>query len=126
MRDDPRTDKENHLFKAESNDRFLNSFDLYSGDFLDWAVVVIFYTALHYVDAYLATRGYVEITGGHRGRNLLVSQHLEPIESAYMNLYWAGRNARYIPDYKPSLGKVITYKRHSLQEIKRYVLSILK
>lgn len=123
---DNASDLKDHLEKAESNQRFLNSFDLYRTGFLDWAIVAIFYTALHYVDAYLASKGHVEIAGGHQERNSLVREQLSSIESQYMTLYWASRNARYIPDFRPTSGKVIKYKRYFLLEIKSYIMSLLK
>ncbi len=44
-----------HLGKVKSNERFLFDHRLAESEFLDWAVTVISYTALHYVDALLAS-----------------------------------------------------------------------
>ena len=43
-----------HLQKAHDNEKFLHEHSLIQTAFLDWAVTVISYTALHYVDALLA------------------------------------------------------------------------
>lgn len=48
--------KAEHLARAEANARF-SGIHASNGPFLDWAVTALFYSALHYVDAYLATLG---------------------------------------------------------------------
>jgi len=47
--------KMEHLRKAEYNERFYESFDLATTQYLDWVVNGIFYSALHYIESYLAT-----------------------------------------------------------------------
>jgi uncharacterized protein (UPF0332 family) len=49
--------KDDHLQKARHNEAFFDSFELRSTPYLDWVVTGIFYAALHYVDAFLATQG---------------------------------------------------------------------
>ncbi len=51
----PMGTKEGHLAKARSNEESLASLNLDNSRFLDWAITVMFYAALHYVDAFLAT-----------------------------------------------------------------------
>ncbi len=119
---DPITDKRLHLFRAESNSEFLNSFDLERAQHIDWALVAIFYTALHYVDSFLSVNGHVEIKGGHLKRNDLVHEKLNAIAELYMQLYWSGRSARYDVNYMPSLQYVKTCKNTILPQIKDYIL----
>ena len=49
--------KDEHLQKARHNEDFFESFDLISTPYLDWVITAIFYTSLHYLDAFLATQG---------------------------------------------------------------------
>ena len=123
---DPITDKTLHLLRAESNSEFLNSFNLEHTQRIDWALVVTFYTALHYIDAFLSINGHVEIKGGHSKRNDLVDEKLNPIAELYMQLYWGGRNARYEVNYMPSLLYVKTCKDSILPQIKGYIIPRLK
>ena len=59
----------------------------------DWIVTLVFYKALHAVDAYLAT---LEIhPKGHVTRNRSVRRYIEDIFSQYFALYDASREARY-------------------------------
>lgn len=43
-----------HFSKGDHNEKFFNSFDLDKTTFRDWVVVGIFYTAIHYYEAYFA------------------------------------------------------------------------
>lgn len=47
----PTTDE--HIIKAEHNKKFLNTLDLETTEFTDWYVIILFYIAIHYIDAYL-------------------------------------------------------------------------
>lgn len=62
-------------------------------DFPDWVSVVAFYSALHYVEAYLAMMGIHRIH--HEERNRDVSMLMQDIENEYLNLYDLSRNSRY-------------------------------
>jgi hypothetical protein len=44
-----------HLHRAEHNEESYLSFDLITTPYLDWVVNGIFYSALHYIESYLAT-----------------------------------------------------------------------
>ncbi len=43
-----------HITKAERNENFYKNSSLASSKFNDWAATVLFYAAMHYVDAVLA------------------------------------------------------------------------
>ena len=72
----------------------------------DWAITVLFYSILHFVDAYLLQRHGI-VPRGHTatrdrrtgqqipGRNDYVRRHLPQIALAYQFLYSASRRARY-------------------------------
>lgn len=77
--------------------------------YTDWAVVALFYSALHLVDAFLDgehdlpkderhprkhSASAAEGNGG-RGRNQLVQSLLKPVRKEYRSLEEASRRARY-------------------------------
>lgn len=82
--------------KATYNERFLDTFDVDSTPYLDWAVIVAFYIAVHYVDAFLAHKGYEDI-GDHRTRDNLVIliSNLKAVRDSYFQLKDDRRDARY-------------------------------
>jgi len=82
-----------HLAQANRNLRILEQFNFTTCDYLDWLVVIAFYTALHWVDAFLATLGLHP--DNHRARNFEVRTHLPAIHAHYMRLYLVSRDARY-------------------------------
>jgi hypothetical protein len=49
--------KEDHIAKAEGNSTLALSMTLESQPKIDWALVILFYAEMHYVEAYLATVG---------------------------------------------------------------------
>jgi len=83
-----------HLQKADRNRDFvikclLSLVEIYP----DWVSVVAFYSALHYVDAFLAIHGLH--WDNHQERNRDVSLLMPEIQNEYLNLYDLGRNSRY-------------------------------
>jgi len=87
-----------HREKAVSNEEFAE-FVLSSGDYLDWVVTGIFYSALHYVDGYLATfnihpRSHSD-TSFATGRDTYVNRHLRQIYLSYRDLKQDSIEARY-------------------------------
>lgn len=59
-----------HLRKGEYNEEFYLSFDLDSTPYLDWVVNGVFYSALHYIESYLAIQGKHPITHGIRNADI--------------------------------------------------------
>ncbi len=49
--------EEAHARQARHNRDYLETFDLKTTPFLDWAVTVTFYTALHAIERYFARKG---------------------------------------------------------------------
>lgn len=84
--------RQEHLAKAESNQRL--AIALRSGPHVDWSITVMFYAALHLVEAALAP--YVH-SSSHADRNLNVQQHphLSVIYPHYRELYRRSLDARY-------------------------------
>lgn len=88
--------QQEHLDKAAHNERFLDTFDVDSTPYLDWVVIVAFYIAVHYVDAYLALRGYEHI-GDHktRGNLVILDSDLRAVADPYFQLKDDSEGARY-------------------------------
>ena len=84
---------EEHCAKAKHDERFVAA--LAATTFPDWRATGVFYAALHYVDAFLATRGIHP--PDHRARDSYVG--LEPqlvaIYAAYRRLKRDSEDARY-------------------------------
>ena|SRR5437899_7371400 len=101
-----------HLAQARQNH------DLYQqlkreGKHLDWAVTVLFYTALHLIQAYLvelAATGF-DIPKDHEDRDRYVRRKLTPIFSDYSLLQTRSNWARYQPNKpKPTVDLVQEYQ----------------
>jgi hypothetical protein len=95
-----------HLQQARRNEGLAQRLGIPPFRTYDWAMTVLFYSILHFVDAYLLQRQGIVPKGhiaardrrtGQRlpGRNDYVKQHLPQIAPAYQFLYSASRRARY-------------------------------
>jgi len=90
-----------HISKAKRNERFYRKYDLHTSTFNEWAVIVLFYASMHYVDAVLSqdTSLSEELRDpeDHYTRKRAVSQcrNLVPIVVDYLTLYDRSRDARY-------------------------------
>jgi hypothetical protein len=85
-----------HVQRAQDNEDFYrNRVDLRVDVDRAWAVAVLFYAALHWVDAYLAALGHHP--GDHLVRNGFVARDstLRPIARHYLQLYNRSIDARY-------------------------------
>ncbi|MGH7427813.1 MAG: hypothetical protein ACREJ4_05585 [Candidatus Methylomirabilaceae bacterium] len=87
-------DRADHILQAQHNERFFQTID--KVEFSDWAMTTIFYAALHYIDAFLATIGLVD-PGGHSVRDdqFHRTSELQPIARNYFRLKNRSKNARY-------------------------------
>ena len=93
-----------HLQQARRNEGLAQRLGIPPLRTYDWAITVLFYCILHFVDAYLLDRHNIT-PGGHTatwkkgqrlpGRNDDVKQYLPQIYSEYRRLYDASRWARY-------------------------------
>lgn len=86
----------NHLAQADHNRRFWSSFDLNSTPFVDWVVAGIFYEGVHWVEAFLSTRG--EHSYDHKERLAAMKRNgteMGPITADLEILKHESENARY-------------------------------
>ncbi len=84
-----------HRHQAEHNKQFLEWLDLDVTEYLDWAVTVIFYTALHFVEWLLATKGLHSDTHDNRHQAMGRVSELRPIYPDYRELETQSRRSRY-------------------------------
>lgn len=90
-----------HVRKAERNEQFYQTHNLSTSDFNEWAIVVLFYVSMHYVDAVLyedtSLPPNMRNPKDHKLRNIAVSQclALNQIAPIYSNLRDRCWEARY-------------------------------
>lgn len=86
---------EEHLRKANGNEAFADSIKASSQSEIDWKLIVLFYAAMHYVEAYLA-KSQTHLRS-HTTRDGYVTReaNLKKIRTEYNHLKYFGYNARY-------------------------------
>ncbi len=88
-----------HRCQAEHNKQFLDWLDLNTTQYLDWAVTVIFYTALHFVEWLLATKNLPKglHSDSHDNRHQAMGRvsELKPIYLDYRELETQSHRSRY-------------------------------
>jgi uncharacterized protein (UPF0332 family) len=85
--------KGQHLSQAIHNRNFYDA--LTDPGYLDWSVNALFYSALHYVDAYLDTKGY-DPNNHDKRLTLVASEHnLKKICFDYLTLKDESEAGRY-------------------------------
>lgn len=88
--------KEEHIDWAKHDRNFWTSIDLDNTLFTDWAVTGMFYESLHWVEAFLDTKGYRSGTHYKRYRNMILhASDLGAIQAAYNDLKQDSENSRY-------------------------------
>lgn len=89
-----------HRIKADHNESFLlmvENVDIIS-QFIDWRYIILYYSALHFGDAYLAKKGITKVID-HRDRHKKYHKNL-PMDAytAYKMLEMRSVIARYHPE----------------------------
>lgn len=74
---------------------FARSLPLTDQTRIDWALVIIFYAAVHYVEAYLAKRGIHLRSHASRDSYVARDSVLRQVWNEYQDLKYFGFNARY-------------------------------
>ncbi|MGH9621858.1 MAG: hypothetical protein ACRD45_19395 [Bryobacteraceae bacterium] len=87
--------KAEHIAKAKGNEAFASEIQLTKQPNIDWALVAIFYAAVHYVEAYFSLSG--THLRSHTTRDSYIGRDLDlkPIFREYSNLKYYAYNARY-------------------------------
>jgi hypothetical protein len=87
--------KGKHKEQIESNKQFFSFINKDESKFFDWNITVLFYTILHYADAFCAGKGYSKIEN-HKERNKLLYDFLEEKDyRLYLRLLNASKDSRY-------------------------------
>ena len=105
-----------HVTKAERNEQFCHNCNLKQSQYHEWTVVVLFYSAMHYIDAVLYNEH--QLIRDHRNprshikRKIAVSKSskLAPVASLYLDLYDRSLDARY---------KQISFPSNTLSDIEQ-------
>ena len=88
--------KEDHLNCAEHNNSFWTSIELDSSHFIDWAITGMFYETVHWVEAFLAPKGYHSGKHAERAKNMRFFKiDLKQIQNDYDKLKQDSETARY-------------------------------
>jgi hypothetical protein len=87
--------KHEHVAKAKHDEEFVNSLDVSTTPYLDWAITALFYAALHYVEAYFATMK--RHSPDHRTRDSAIRRdsRIGGLYNDYSELKNFSINARY-------------------------------
>jgi hypothetical protein len=115
---------EKHLRQAEHNEHFLATLDLASTPYLDWALTIIFYAALHYLRALFSHHHLTNITRYGEMDNafarLPVCRRNPDMYQDYRQLKDDSRAARY-DMWRPTLADVVDYRDGELRRIRELV-----
>jgi hypothetical protein len=101
-----------HLAQARHNFRLYNKLKD-DGEFLDWAVTVLFYAALHLIQACLLdiAADAFDYPKGHEQRDAYIRRKLSDIWLPYNFLQNQSTRARYHPDQsRPTARKLEQYE----------------
>jgi|GEM_PF-438932 hypothetical protein len=112
-----------HIRHAEHNEEFFKTFDLETTNFCDWAAIALFYSALHYLEYYLATIPYHPRGHGDRDRAFERFSKLKPIYDDYRTLKDTSEGSRYSARI-PRPTDVQDLYKEEFTRIKEYFLKI--
>ncbi len=118
-----------HIAKAEHNERFFiaisEGFQPSYGQYHDWVVTGMFYSALHYVDAYLArVWGIHPETHGNRIRSAHRISQLRPMLNYYTALSSGSIEARYRPT-RFTEATVQDFRENNFMPLRHYMRDLL-
>ncbi|MBM4041274.1 MAG: hypothetical protein FJ290_22455 [Planctomycetes bacterium] len=112
------TTREQHLAQAKANKAFYEEL-LDRPEYHDWALTVLFYAALHYVDAFL----YPSDPPDHSTRNKLISRSptLRSLYRKYRRLQDRSQDARY-ECYDPTREELVKARQECYDVIESAIL----
>jgi len=91
--------RDEHLKKASESEKLADTMQPSSQASINWKLVILFYIALHYVEAYLAMTMGIHLRS-HTTRDNYVTRdsNLRKVRKEYFHLKYFGYNARYEAD----------------------------
>ena len=102
--------KGEHLAKADNNRKFADGLSVTSSTSVGWAITALFYSALHYIEAYNAKFNAHFHTHDTLNRDIERNPVLSPIWADYRDLSEFSWNARY---------RYVNYGQPQLDEAKQ-------
>jgi len=112
-----------HLSKAQANETFRATFDTNSASGLEWSITVAFYAAVHYVQAYFASKGQTYMSHKLRDSAIQRDVSVRAIYSDYRALEDWSRDARY--EHGGFIQGNLIYIRDRLDAVKRVIIPLL-
>lgn len=111
-----------HRARAEANERISNRLGPDLNPDLDWRVTMLFYAAVHWAEAYLATRSVHSASHAERVRTLKTLNF--PVLREYQLLEDASRAARYdCATYTAATAALLESQHYT--PVRDYVLTLL-
>lgn len=100
--------QQRRLQQARRNEDLYHHLATVAPTYIDWQITALFYSALHYVDAYLAKHNVHPSSHAERDRLITMESVLRRIYTAYRDLESYSRDARYelhsiAPGYEQTL-----------------------
>ena len=92
-----------HLAKAKSNELFAQAIDRSNTAGAEWAIVILFYVAVHHIQAYFSSIGKTYTHHTARDSAIRRDENLSGIYDDYRELETYSRDARYdVPQFRES------------------------
>ena len=114
-------DLNQHLSLAESNERFAESIAALPTRFPDWEITALFYSALHYVDAFLSTQNIHP--RNHDSRIRSIRSFIRAWDD-YRDLYNLSLDTRYnMASFTPAYADSV--KTRAFRRVKEEILALL-
>ena len=110
--------REQHLARADENEKLALGLSRQHGFCVDWAITMLFYSGLHWIDAYLAGKNFHPANHEIRDDEVEKNGSLSDIFRDYRRLKDLSRAARYeIPNFGEdklaiAMGRLSNIKRH--------------
>lgn len=112
-----------HIKKAADNEAMASTLDLSVSSAPNWAIIMIFYAAVHYVEAYLFTQGIDSPLHGARDTAIQRDAKIKTIWRPYERLKSASEFARYEATFFTPTQ--INYLKPNLEQIKTVINPLL-
>jgi hypothetical protein len=117
------TTKDEHLGKVQENIGFLASLNDKVNGTLAWSITVLFYSALHYIEAYFVTQGKGFNHHFSRGNAIQQDQRIKSLYKNYRHLEDLSREARY--DVTPFNSGDVRFAKRQFEAVERAIKAII-
>lgn len=97
-------------------------FEINSSKYLEWAVTIIFYAALHLIEMELAKSNQHCKSHDSRNKCIAITTNFKPIRSQYQTLYMQSIKARY--EFKKFSSQRVEELKILLGEIEKCLLKV--